>query len=116
MDKKTARELLRTQRARLEEVLEGLDADRSESQAESISELSTEDQHPGDIGTETFEREKDYSIRQAVEAEISEVDHALERVKDGTYGVCVACGGQIGEARLKARPATRHCVEDQARV
>src|SRR5438876_408008 len=72
---------------------------RDESEDDSISELSSNDQHPADIGSETFEREKDLSILEQVEAELADVEHALRRLEDGTYGICEACGQPIDEAR-----------------
>jgi DnaK suppressor protein len=85
------------------------------SQAESMGDLSGADQHMADAGTETFEREKDMSILSGVEAELADVEWALRRLADGTYGTCQACGRPIGAARLEARPATRFCIEDQSR-
>jgi RNA polymerase-binding transcription factor DksA len=111
-----ARRRLDAERARLEGlrddfVSQGL---TSESEEESLSELSSLDQHQADLGTETFNRERDLSILERVEAELSDVEHALQRLDDGTFGTCEACGRPIGEARLEALPATRFCVEDQA--
>jgi DnaK suppressor protein len=85
------------------------------SQSESMGDLSGADQHMADAGTETFEREKDMSILSGVEAELADVEWALRRLADGTYGTCQACGRPIGAARLDARPATRFCIEDQSR-
>ena len=91
---------------------EGLD----QSETDSVGELSSVDQHPADLGTETFEREKDVSIIEQVEAELADVEHALRRLDEGTYGLCEACGQPIGDARLDAIPAARLCVEDQAKA
>jgi RNA polymerase-binding transcription factor DksA len=113
-DSEDARARLEQERHRLEEVREGLDGLSDESERESLSELTSADQHPGDIGTETFDREKDLSILEQVEAELADVAHALERLDDGTYGTCEACGQPIGDERLEAVPAARFCVKDQA--
>jgi RNA polymerase-binding transcription factor DksA len=114
MDADGARARLEDERVRLEEVRESLDGLGEESERESLSELSGADQHQADIGTETFDREKDLSILEQVEAELADVAHALERLDDGTYGVCEACGKPIGDERLEALPAARFCVNDQA--
>ena len=87
---------------------------RDESEEDSTGELSSLDQHQADLGSETFEREKDLSILEQVEAELADVEHALRRLDDGTYGICEACGRPIEDARLEALPAARFCVEDQA--
>lgn len=94
-----------------EYVAEGL---TSESEDESLSELSSMHQHEADIGTETFNRERDMSILERVEGELADVEHALRRLDEGSYGTCEACGAAIGEARLEAMPATRFCLQDQA--
>jgi RNA polymerase-binding transcription factor DksA len=114
MDSDAARARLEEERRRLEEVRESLDSVSDESEQESLSELAGADQHQADIGTETFEREKDISILEQVEAELRDVAHALERLDDGTYGVCEACGKPIPDERLEALPAARFCLEDQA--
>ncbi|MER3452920.1 MAG: molecular chaperone DnaK, partial [Acidimicrobiia bacterium] len=48
-----------------------------EREDESVGELSGHDQHQADLGTETFEREKDLSILEQIEAELADVEHAL---------------------------------------
>ncbi len=116
MDDDDARERLAEERARLEEVRAGFDAEHlhDESEDESTSELSHLAQHSADVATETFEREKDFSILEQVEAELADVERALRRLDDGTYGSCEACGQPIGDARLEAMPAARFCLAHQA--
>ena len=111
-----ARQRLEDERARLEGVRDTFDDEHlhDETEAENLSELSHLGQHQADTGTETFEREKDLSILERVEAELSDVEHALSRLDDGTYGSCAACGKPIGDSRLEAMPAARFCVDDQA--
>ncbi len=92
-------------------VAEGL---TSESEEDSLGELSSVDQHQADVGTETFNRERDLSILERVQAELADVEHALTRLDEGTYGTCEACGRPIDEGRLEAVPAARFCLEDQA--
>jgi RNA polymerase-binding transcription factor DksA len=114
MSDDAARARLDEERSRLEEVRESLNSVTEESERESLSELTSSDQHPGDIGTETFDREKDLSILEQVEAELADVAHALERLDQGTYGICEACGQPIADERLEALPAARFCLKDQA--
>ena len=111
-----ARRRLTRERARLESILEGLQEEQQVEGPEGnpLGDLSLIDQHPADIGSESFERDKDLSILFNVEAELAEIDRALRRVQEGTYGRCEACGKPIGAARLEARPAARFCLEDQA--
>ncbi|MGI8778501.1 MAG: TraR/DksA C4-type zinc finger protein [Acidimicrobiales bacterium] len=114
----TARSRLEAERTRLEGVRGGLDDDHLSDQTEqdSLSELSSVDQHQADMGTETFEREKDLSILEAIESELADVEHALRRLDEGTYGTCEACGRPIDDDRLQALPAARLCRDDQARA
>jgi RNA polymerase-binding transcription factor DksA len=86
----------------------------TESESDSVSELSAHAQHQADLGTETFNRERDLSILEHIEAELSDVEHALHRLDDGTYGSCEACGRPISADRLEAMPAARFCLDDQA--
>ena len=116
MNSDDARERLEAEQSRLEGlrddfVEQGL---TSETEQESLAELSSVDQHQADTGTETFNRERDLSILESLEAELTDVEHALTRLDDGTYGTCEACGRPIDDARLEALPATRFCLEDQA--
>ncbi|MHB8671284.1 MAG: TraR/DksA C4-type zinc finger protein [Acidimicrobiales bacterium] len=115
-DDGAARERLAAERARLQEVRDSFAVDnlQEESEQENLSDLSAYDQHQADVGTETFEREKDLSILEGVEAELNDVEHALARLDDGTYGTCEACGEPIGDERLQAMPAARFCVRHQA--
>jgi RNA polymerase-binding transcription factor DksA len=117
MDKRKARKLLRDERARLETLLKTSDLDGVDDapQRERLNEIAPGDQHPADIGTETFEIEKDLSIRESIEAQIEDVDRALHKLENGRFGLCEACGKPIPAARLQAKPATRYCVEDQAK-
>ena len=110
-----ARARLLEEQTRLEQVRQSLldEVPDSESERDALSELSVVDQHPADIGTETFEREKDLSIMEQVEAQLRDVERATARLDDGTYGMCEACGRPIDAARLEARPATRFCLDDQ---
>jgi RNA polymerase-binding transcription factor DksA len=60
--------------------------------------------------------EKNVSLLEQVEYELTEIDAAFQRLERGDYGKCQACGRPIGDARLEAMPATRFCVEDQAKA
>ena len=116
MDTDLARQRLADERERLNGVRATFDDEglTEQSESDSVGELSSYDQHQADMGTETFEREKDLSILEQVEAELADVEHALRRLDDGTYGTCEVCGREIPEERLEALPATRLCLEHQA--
>jgi len=116
MDPEQSRQRLVDERVRLEQVRDTFTDEHltDESESESFGELSGGlDQHQADVGTETFEREKDLSILENVESELADIEHALRRITEGTYGTCEACGRPIDDARLEAVPAARLCLEDQ---
>lgn len=79
-------------------------------------ELSKVDQHQGELGSETFERERDLTALMIVEAELDDIQRALRKLEDGSYGSCEECGKPIGEERLDARPWARFCIVHQAAV
>jgi RNA polymerase-binding protein DksA len=116
MDVDQARTALAEEKERLERIKADLGDIRGESQKDSLEELSSYDQHQADVATETFDREKDLSILDTVEGELADIELALQRLDDGTYGTCEACGKPIGDDRLEAMPATRFCVDDQAKA
>jgi DnaK suppressor protein len=66
----------------------------------------------GDTATVTYDRELDYSLEENSGTVLREIDAALQRIEDGTYGVCEGCGKPIEEERLEAIPWTRLCIED----
>lgn len=76
-----------------------------------IGELSTIDNHPGDVGTEMYEREKDVSLVEHDEFMLERIDSALALMDDGEYGNCVVCGKSIPYDRLEAVPYTIYCRE-----
>ncbi|TEB06542.1 General stress protein 16O [Pelotomaculum schinkii] len=90
-----------------------------EALEDSISELSTYDNHPADIGTEVFERSKDFALRESAMISVAAVDDALNRINEGTYGVCDVCGKEIALERLEALPSTticRDCKEAEEKI
>lgn len=111
------RELLLAERERLEAELEEIESRAAGlDEFERANELSAYDDHPADLASETFEREKDLAIRESVESMIHKVINALEKIDRGTYGMCDACGRAIKKARLKALPFATLCLDCQDRL
>jgi RNA polymerase-binding protein DksA len=111
------REILLAEKARLEAELEEIESRTSRtSDAERATELSSYDDHPADLASETFEREKDLAIGESVQSLLDQVHTALEKVERGTYGICDACGRPIKRARLQALPFATLCLECQDRL
>lgn len=63
-----------------------------------------------DAGAATAERTERLGLVDALKGQLDEVDRALERIAEGTYGVCAVCGSEIPAARLEARPESTLCV------
>ena len=73
------------------------------------------DQHFADHASEVFDRELDDSLEENAEQVVHEIDLALARIDDGTYGTCAVCGADIPEERLAAVPYATLCIEDRRR-
>lgn len=78
---------------------------------EVSGELSNYDNHPGDQGTELFERSKDLALNGHAEKELEDINEALHVIEEGTYGICSVCGRDIPYERLLAVPTTDRCME-----
>ncbi|HEX2153039.1 MAG TPA: TraR/DksA C4-type zinc finger protein [Acidimicrobiia bacterium] len=115
MDTDTARSKLEAERQRLVAIKERQTemSELDESQGDASGTIADYDQHPGDAGTETFERTKDLAVEEQLEASIGDIDDALRRLEEGKYGRCLACGRPIEEERLEALPEARFCLEHQ---
>ena len=73
---------------------------------------SSADNHLADTATETFERELDEGLEEDAARQLREVEAALARIENGSYGTCETCGRAIPEERLEAIPWTSLCIED----
>ena len=103
--------LLNKEKNRLKEGLKSFEDEERISQKESTGELSSYDNHPGDAGTNTFEREMDLGLKDNILLMLKEVDDALGKIESGNYGVCQTCDTTISEDRLDLVPATSFCEE-----
>jgi len=102
---------LESLKSRLEKQMESLSKRGSEPLKDSIGELSGYDNHPADCGAEIFERAKDLGLKDNSKVLLMKVNHALDRISEGTYGICENCGKPISEERLKALPYTTLCID-----
>lgn len=82
---------------------------------DSTGELSAIDNHPGDAGSEMFERSKDLALLEKEAFRLERVEAALERMDTGEYGHCAACGKFIPHERLDALPTAIYCIEHEPR-
>jgi RNA polymerase-binding transcription factor DksA len=109
IDEEASRRRLDAEREKLKGLVDGLRTETSEN--DQVGELSAYDQHPADLGSETFEREKDLAILEGLETELAEVEAALRRLDDGTYGIDEVTGERIAPERLEALPEARTNVD-----
>jgi len=75
--------ILLGEKKRLEEQIRSIEREQRKSQREAINELSAYDNHPGDLGTETFERAKDLGLKDNALGLLNEIDGALEKIESG---------------------------------
>ena len=75
------------------------------------SDGSADDEHDPEGPTMTQEWSQRTAVLADVRSELAEIDHALARIDDGTYGICARCGKRITVARLDARPTAELCID-----
>lgn len=115
MENEEARERLQAEQARVGALVQGLRTELSSEGGDDSSELADYDQHPADSASDTFEREKDLSILEQLEAELAELQAALDRIDNGTYGIDEVTGDPIDPERLEALPTARTNVDQRER-
>ena len=107
------RELLLDERGRVEHAIAGLrdgHPGSMEDEAEEVNGgLDTEDL--GETASITLGREIDYTLGESAQVVLGEIDAALARIADGTYGTCTNCGKEIAVGRLEAQPWASLCID-----
>lgn len=115
-DKKSSRkgklakveEQLREQREALLRQKEAIEEEGSEEHMVPEADVA-------DVGLATFARERDLSLMENIRALLDQIEDALERIEEGTYGKCERCEKKIEAARLKALPYASLCIECKKR-
>ncbi len=112
-------EFVQHQRQRLEEMREelvrmrgGLDEDQRDR---AVDEGDMTENDSGDMSQSLFTRELDATVEQTVDNRLQYVDRALQKIEEGTYGVCDDTGESIPKGRLDAVPEAIYTVEAQQR-
>ncbi len=85
---------------------EAMQRGKQEHAAQDISSFA-------DLGTDNFEQEFTIGLIENEEDALREIEHALDRIQDGSYGACETCNKRISKERLRVIPFTRHCIECQ---
>lgn len=81
------------------------------NRSDASGDLSMMPIHMADIGTDNYEQEFTIGLIAGERATLKEIDEALARVANGTYGVCLGTHQPIPKARLRAKPWARYCIE-----
>jgi DnaK suppressor protein len=106
------RERLEELRAELTRMVEGLEEDQQD-RAESEGDMTENDS--GDMSQSLFTREMNATVEQTMEKRLESVDRALQKIDEGTYGICDDTGEPIPRGRLEAMPEAIYTVEAQQR-
>lgn len=106
------------QRTRLQELLAELDHTLRTLRTDGSDpdEAGTQEPDAADSGAHLSDSDRSVAVLEAAERQRHYVVKALERVDQGTYGVCVDCGRSVPDGRLEARPEASRCVECQQKV
>lgn len=106
------KERLKESRAELERIIGGMEEDERD-RSEDEGDLTEHDS--GDMSQEMFTREMDATVEGRTEARLESVNRALEKIEEGTYGICDDTGEEIPKGRLEAMPEATRTIEAQQR-
>jgi DnaK suppressor protein len=116
IDTEHLRRRLLDERKRIVDAIENLHNENPGSIADETDEPTFQNNHLGDIATVTFDREMASTLEDNSTHVLTEIDGALQRMEDGTYGLCERCGQPIGGERLEALPWATLCIEDKRKL
>lgn len=110
------KKLLEAERARLHDAVDFLAKENAVNVEDEELGGRGVDSHMADMATATYDRELDDGLEEGAQTTLDEIEAALGRIEDGSYGVCEVCGKPIGAERLSAIPWARLCIDDQRRL
>lgn len=103
--------LLLEKRNAAEKELDAIDKNITNLNEADDADYSSVAHHMGDVGSDVEEQELSYQLKERTQKFIEEIDDALERIENGTYGICQATGKKISKGRLESVPHTRYSIE-----
>ena len=106
------RVVLLEERTRVQAALENLREETAGTLYDDAGEESAYDNHLADTATETYDRELDYTLEENSGHVLQEIEAALKRIDDGSYGLCAGCGKPIELERLEYLPWATQCADD----
>lgn len=102
---------------RKEEILEGIkhisDDTLKKSPKDAAGDISGYTYHMADVATDTYDREFSLGLASLERKVLYDIEDALKKIEEGTYGFCETCKKPITKVRLKAVPYTRLCLDCQ---
>jgi RNA polymerase-binding protein DksA len=107
--------LLLDERKRVVGAIDNIHTENPGSIAEETEEVTFQDNHLGDVATATFDREMASTLEENSNHVLAEIDGALARIENGTFGLCERCGNPIGLERLEALPWATLCIDCKRR-
>jgi RNA polymerase-binding protein DksA len=115
LDTAEFRGLLELERERLLSAIAHLHDENPRNMEDEVGELAGRgpDNHLGDMASVTFDRELDEGLEEGVQQSLQQIERAMTKIDEGTYGICERCGREIPEERLRARPWALLCIDDQ---
>ena len=81
------------------------------NQPEASGNLSNMPLHMADLGTENYDQEFTLGLIENEQLTLEQINQALARIANGSFGYCQECGEPIARTRLQAIPYTPHCIE-----
>jgi RNA polymerase-binding transcription factor DksA len=116
IDTEHFRERLEDERRRAAEAIKYLHKENPGGLEEVTADFASgADNHMADVATETVDREIDYTLEENSGNVLREIEAALVRIKEGTFGNCKTCGKPIEPERLEYLPWTTQCADDARR-
>jgi DnaK suppressor protein len=112
----TLRKRLEARRAEIETDMSYMAAEMRSIGVDQDEENGSLGNHIADDGSNVAEAERIVTVSEDLHQILAQVNAALERMTEGTYGTCLRCGQPIGAERLKAFPYVAYCIECQSLV
>lgn len=110
---KQFRQLLITERSKIVDEIRSIADETSKSPRDASGDLSAYTVHMADMAADTYERELSINMVSSEQEVLYQIDDALKRIEEGTFGVCQQCSKPILLSRLKAVPYASMCIACQ---
>ena len=117
IDTEHFRNALLEEQRRIEHALATLRDEHAGSLDDEVEEVAaTSDNHLAETASATLGREIDYTLGDNAEQMLAEIEAALQRIDDRTYGICFNCGNEIPRERLEVNPWASLCIDCKRRA